>query len=327
MILCSVFTLAYSTVDVENFEEYTLSTELNVYDALNDESDSDGVAENILGWLGGLTSGNMSGKILISTPPNADFNEIVFNTTSVTGTPSVENFVYDVYICETGDSSLNASTGFEQCTNTEELISDSFPLSTVWGDSTSGNSIYLNQLYTLESSKSYIIHVVVNNATTYSGGSNAFYTFASDNDAPVNSHECRIIGAGTCTGFSSINDIILKQSDFGSGNFFAESGHTWSCTSNYPSCIQTTGVGTGTASYEIQSEAGNQYLNLFSNGGDGAGYRTVRLEWNHADTVPVTSLDWFTIQTRMRINNYYDTFPSGTTLRNAWGGLQMKNFN
>lgn len=327
-ILLATFVLGVSPIDIENFEDYTLTTEQNIYNSLDDETDTDGVAENIFGWLGGLTSGNMSGKFLMENPPSDEFNEIVFETSSVTGTPGSEAFIYDVYICETGDTDLNTSTGFEQCSDTEILISEDFPLSTVWKSTTSGNSIYLNGLYELDSAKMYIIHFVLDNQTVYAGGANAFYTFTADSNGVTNDHACRIIGNSTCTGFAVMNNLTLKRSEFGAGNLFAESGQKWSCnTGTFPSCLSTVGIGSGSAAWSLEQEVDNKYINLVTSGGDAAGYRWLSLKWDSEDVTPVdqTSDGRYTVQTRMRINSY-TPLAGGTTLRNYWGGLIPQNY-
>lgn len=324
LIIVSIYSVsAVDVIDVENFESYTLSTEINIYNSLQDETDTDGVAENFFAWLGALTTGNMSGKLLINTPPTNSFNEIVFDTVSVTGTPGNDNFIYDVYICETNETDLNASNDFSQCTSTPELISNDFPMSTVFGNTITGNSIYLNQLYNLDVSKMYIIHVNIVSSTNT--GANNFYSFSADSNGVVNDHTCRITGAGTCIGFGVMNNITLKKSDFGAGNLFAESDNKFSCVSSYPTCVQSTGAGTGTASFEVKQEFDNKYINLYSNGGDNSGYRTVRLYWDHTNSSAVTDTGEYTIQVRMRINSYFDTFPSGTNLRNAYAGVS-ENF-
>lgn len=183
-------------------------TEETIYYSLTNESESDGLLDGASNYFLGEsgTFGNLSQYLLIKDAVQGKFNTLIVNVSGTVNDPEDQNFLYDVYICETVASSLVTSP-LTQCTTTPLKLKDDFALSVNWGAYSGLKTIPLDVEFSMSSVKSYILWLKFN-----SGGDRTAHYYETDNDgSPSNIFQVIERSLDTNSSNSRINPIYLAN--------------------------------------------------------------------------------------------------------------------
>jgi hypothetical protein len=132
------------------------------YWTLRDENESSGTTtNNFATYFGDLgTSYIRHSLMLYHFPVTAKVNRIALEVNDITGSPQLQNFIYNISVCETNVAQLTASVDKSiNCVTPYEIIGEHIPLSEQIGASTNLNFalIKLNKVFAANSSKDYIL--------------------------------------------------------------------------------------------------------------------------------------------------------------------------
>lgn len=300
------FASAITLVDNEDFESYYEFKDYSQgYYSMDDESQSDGVAENTNYIVGCGTSCIDSISFLIRD--SIDFNnidEIYLYLTSSVGTPEGNNFKIDVVWCETAVTSLGSVTDYSECSNTPETILENYPVSDKWGSVTgdSTKTLPLNKRINLQASKNYIFFF-----ERVSGTATSEY-YRIKIDANPTADMFRVVTVvPTVTTYSSVPKWELSTATDDMANLHEWSDGNFYCSASYPdTCRKITGGGEGYSGFSIESEGDNLYLNMYALNGSGSSYEAREIYWRH-ENVSLVSADLnYTIYYKFRVNDVYD---------------------
>lgn len=299
-------------VDYDNFNQYEVTELKEEYNSMIHETESDGVTDNSVSFLGCKPAQYVTKVyMLLEHPETATVNEIGFNLTTSSGSPENRDLIYSLSICETSVTSLDNSNDSSQCDTTPIILFNDFEVSTRWdgNPNTLTSIIPFNQLYQMYSNKKYIIML---NFDSGQSGFNSMYKIRLDTNPTTKNFYKIIYNDGINIQLTSIADIRLYKADWDIDNFHAESNYTWRCNSiphyHNQDCVDNIlSPFNSNGNWSIKENGiGNNYLSLINlNGSITNGYTATRLSWLHTHSTSNLGANGrnYTLIYDIRLNN------------------------